>query len=231
MNDLDDVPRWITDLVPVAERARAVLLRELPFAVAVAALAIALAMGTGPGLRWALIAGCLHGLTLALRHGGPLPAPTAGRAPDGGPGSRWGTEASPPGGGPAPSGGGPAPPLRPGTRTGALLAVTDIIGTGVGLLILGGARLAGLDEALLGAALTATGLILVATAVIALQELLGPGSRQICALAGGALACSIGPLLPWSWWWVLAMAVIADLLSIIAIARGRRRDSADSAVA
>ena len=46
MNDLDDVPRWITDLVPVAERARAVLLRELPFAVAVAALAIALAMGT-----------------------------------------------------------------------------------------------------------------------------------------------------------------------------------------
>lgn len=178
MNDLDDVPRWITDLVPVAERARAVLLRELPFAVAVAALAIALAMGTGPGLRWALIAGCLHGLTLALRHGGPLPAPTAGRAPDGGPGSRWGTEASPPGGGPAPSGGGPAPPLRPGTRTGALLAVTDIIGTGDGLLILGGARLAGLDEALLGAALTAAGLILVATAVIALQELLGPESRN-----------------------------------------------------
>lgn len=187
------VPEWIGRLVRLAERARGVLIAELPVMAVTAVLAGALTWAAGSPTPWPAALCALEGFALVERHGG-----------------RFGGSARPD----------PDPSRRGGAGAGALLAVADIVGSGLGVVVLVVGLLAGTPRPVVGAALCATAFMTVAAAGALLAELPATAPRRgwrtgaglaVLALVAGAV------VLNRSWWAVLGLAVAADVLSLAAL--------------
>ena len=177
------VPEWIGRLVRLAERARGVLIAELPVMAVTAVLAGALTWAAGSMTPWPPVLCALEGFALVERRGGP--------------------------------------------GAGALLAVADIVGSGLGVVVLVVGLLAGTPRPVVGAALCATALMTVAAAGALLAELPATAPRRgwrtgaglaVLALVAGAV------VLNRSWWAVLGLAVAADVLSLAALRAETRRE-------
>ncbi|QHO90115.1 hypothetical protein CWT12_00460 [Actinomyces sp. 432] len=232
----DDVPQWINDLVPIAARARALLRAGAPALLVAVALVLAIPQLVAHPLPWVAAACVALGGYLALRHGG-LAVPTAGVSAIGGnaagPRAVSGAPAAV-GAGPQSSAGGSAATasgeLRPGGRTGALLAVLDLVLSAVGLALWAGLALAGTDRALLLAAIAAAGGLVAGVGLVTVMELVGRRRTGVVAALAAvtlsvavAVACGLTPAAP-SWWLVLGLAVGADAVGAIALRVAVRND-------
>ncbi|MDU0347357.1 hypothetical protein [Actinomyces sp. MRS3W] len=228
----DDVPQWITDLVPIADYARALLREGAPMLAAAAGIAlIAPQLVHSPAPWMVAVCGMLGG-AVALRHGGR--ARGHGASLPGGPGGTGGADASDGGAGASH----PAPgerastsrELRAGGRTGAQLAVLDILLSATGLAALAGMLLAGSDQALLIAVISAAAGLTIGIIGVAVLELVGRrGGRVMAALAAvvTVAVCAIAYTVAQvrlSWWWVLALAVAVDVAGLLALRAGHRAD-------
>ena len=177
------VPEWIGRLVRLAERARGVLIAELPVMAVTAVLAGALTLAAGSMTPWPPVLCALEGFALVERRGG--------------------------------------------AGAGALLAVADIVGSGLGVVVLVVGLLAGTPRPVVGAALCATALMTVAAAGALLAELPATAHRRGRRTGAGlaALALVAGAVvLNRSWWAVLGLAVAADVLSLAALRAETRRE-------
>ena len=212
------VPEWIYRLVRLAERARAVLIAELPAMAVVAVLVGALTWAVGSPTPWPPALCALEGFALVERHGGRFGGsarPADGAAPGGV--DLTGGSARP----------GPDPSHRGGAGAGALLAVADIVGSGLGVVVLVVGLLAGASRPVAGAALCTTALMTVAGAGALLAELPATARRRELRTGAGlaALALIVGAVvLNRSWWMVLGLAVAADVLGLVALRVETRRE-------
>ena len=116
---------------------------------------------------------------------------------------------------------------RGGASAGALLAVADIVGSGLGVVVLVVGLLAGAPRPVVGAALCAAALMTVAAAGALLAELPATAHRRGRRTGAGlaALALVAGAVvLNRSWWAVLGLAVAADVLGLAALRAETRRE-------
>ena len=177
------VPEWIGRIVRLAERARGILIAELPVMAVTAVLAGALTWAADSMTPWPPVLCALEGFALVERRGG--------------------------------------------AGAGALLAVADIVGSGLGVVVLVVGLLAGTPRPVVGAALCATALMTVAAAGALLAELPVTAHRRGWRTGAGlaALALVVGAVvLNRSWWAVLGLAVAADVLGLLALRVETRRE-------
>ena len=197
-----EVPQWINDLVPVAERARPVLLGELVYLVMALVL---LALGLPQAILLALV-----GYAYALRCGGAR--------------RRLGQADSP-------------APLRAGVYTTMLVLVADLVCSALGLAVWVMGALRGSEHPLEAGALAAAVAMTTAVAGVLACEVPSTAPRWLAPAAqlAGLLAVVCLTLVVLStqwinpWWWVLALAIVTDLLGLLAIRAGRRRDRGECA--
>ncbi|MDO4901267.1 hypothetical protein [Actinomyces sp.] len=234
-----DVPGWVYDLVPIAAHAR-MLMRTNAFALLTATVIVVLVPQLVARPAPGVVAACMaFGSLLALRHGGwSVPAAEASVADGGTAGARV-VPAAPAGSAAAAAGtaagaaaaapGSVGARLRPGGRTGALLAVLDLLLTAVGLAALVGLALAGADRPLLVSAAGAAAGLTLGVGSVAVMELSGrhKGAVAVLGVVGIAVtvvaACFVMRL-ELSWWWVLALAIGADAAGLLALRAGTRND-------
>ncbi|MBS6071994.1 MAG: hypothetical protein E7A72_09620 [Actinomyces urogenitalis] len=206
-----EVPQWINDLVPVAERARPVLLGELVYLV-MALVLLALIWDADPlglGLPQAILL-ALVGYAYALRCGGAR--------------RRLGQADSP-------------APLRAGAYTTMLVLVADLVCSALGLAVWVMGALRGSEHPLEAGALAAAVAMTTAVAGVLACEVPSTAPRWLAPAAqlAGLLAVVCLTLAVLStqwinpWWWVLALAIVTDLLGLLAIRAGRRRDRGERA--
>ncbi|WP_159624344.1 hypothetical protein [Actinomyces sp. zg296] len=207
-------PAWIAELVPVADRARAPLTTALPWigagalvAAAAGAWAARLSPRDLPVAPW-------HAALLLLAAGAVLTLdrdlPADHRLPAG---------------------------VVTGTRV--LLVDLTVSALSLGLWI--GLRLSGAPRALLTAATCAGAAVVIGNLGAWLRAGLGARARRAAAalavvsalavvVAGLVVGMAEGPRLPGaSWWWVGALAVVADVEAALAVRResgARRRGAA-----
>ena len=194
------VPEWIGRLVRLAERARGVLIAELPVMAVTAVLAGALSWAAGSMTPWPPVLCALEGFVLVERRGG-----------------RFGGSARP----------GPDQSRRGGAGAGALLAVADIVGSGLGAVVLVVGLLAGAPRPVVGAALCATALMTVTAAGALLAELPATAHRRGLRTGAGLAVLALvagAAVLSRSWWAVLGLAVAADVLGLVALRAETRRE-------
>ncbi|WP_147680863.1 hypothetical protein [Actinomyces ruminicola] len=233
-----DVPQWINDLVPIAAHARALLRASAPtLALAVAAV-LALPQLTPFSAPWVAAVCMVLGNVVALRHGGRN-ASTDDATDVGGntTGSRATADARAEVGARTQSTSGTAAviaagELRPGGRTGALLVVLDLLLTATGVAALVGLALAGTDRPLLVAAAGAAAGLAAGVGTVAGLELSGRRARGAFVVLGAVAVAVIAAVvyvfnrLGPAWWWVLALAVVADAVGLLALRAGARNDRA-----
>ncbi|SDN90682.1 hypothetical protein SAMN05216355_12318 [Actinomyces ruminicola] len=222
----DDAPQWANDLVPIAEYARALLRADAPALLVAVVVVLATPQLVVHPAPWVAAVCVALGGFIALRHGGRARA--AADASTGGTRAaapRSESEGRP--GAPRADAGAAAGGLRPGARTGALLAVLDLLLTATGLAALAGLALAGADRALLVAAAGAATGLTAGVGASAVMELMGRRSNgAVAALAVAVIAVvayGFARLAP-TWWWVLGLAIGADAVSLIALRAGARND-------
>ncbi|WP_172120608.1 hypothetical protein [Actinomyces faecalis] len=207
-----EVPQWVNDLVPVAERARPVLLGELVYLV-MALVLLALIWDADPlrlGLPQVVLL-ALVGYAYALRR-------SSARRELGG--EKDETSAR----------------LRAGAYTTMLVLVADLVCSALGLAVWAMGAIRGSEHPLLAGALAAAVAMTTAVAgVLACEAPSGaPRSLVPAAQLAGLLAVVFLTLAVLRsaafspWWWVVALAVVADVLGLMAVRSGRRRDRADS---
>lgn len=213
-----EVPAWVTDLVPVADLARSHLVAALPTAGAVLlACAVVTSTVTGAvglaavllplfGAAGLLLAGVFTGrLGRRAAPSGTPSAPTASAAE-------------------------PTASLRPGARTLAALLVLDIVGTALGLVVLGLAVLRQTDGALTVAALVTGALLCVGALGVLADERCPRRGRWLGCSGAGALLVLLGCGAVLSggrglWWLVGVLVLGADAVGVLALRAGRRRDA------
>ncbi|SPT54447.1 Uncharacterised protein [Actinomyces bovis] len=189
-----NIPKWIYDLVPVANHARSILLRQLPLLAAGAIGALAFGWLAPRYLDHtsvqALGALLLLGCAVAVLN-------TAQRST-------------------------PAEPLPKGGRTGVHLLLLDIVLTGLGLMLLGGLALAGARQLVLLASMAVLGGA-VGSLFLLLLDLPARSAAKATAivlLLSYLLAIwFFGPL---SWWTAGVVAVAVDVAALLAASLGRR---------
>ena len=177
------VPEWIGRLVRLAERARGVLIAELPVMAVTAVLAGALTLAAGSMTPWPAALCALEGFVLVERRGG--------------------------------------------AGAGALLVVADIVGSGLGAVVLVVGLLAGAPRPVVGAALCATALMTVTAAGALLAELPATAHRRGLRTGAGLAVLALvagAAVLSRSWWAVLGLAVAADVLGLVALRAETRRE-------
>lgn len=208
------VPQWISDLVPVAERARPIFLGELVY-LAAALVLLALTWDVDPlrlGLPQVILL-ALVGYAYALRRGGVRRG--LGGEKD---------ETSP-------------AALRAGAYTTMLVLVADLVCSALGLAVWAMGALRGSERPLLAGALAAAvSMTTAVTGVLACEvpptapRWLAPVAQLTGLLAVVCLTLAVlGTPTMNPWWWVLALAVTVDLLGVLAIRAGRRKDRATRA--
>ncbi|WP_194949646.1 hypothetical protein [Actinomyces trachealis] len=187
-----NVPAWVYDLVPVANHARTILLRQLPVLVpgAVAALALGwlaprhLSPTTVQALGALLLMGCAVAVLT-----------NAQRTQD-------------------------AETLPKGGRTGVHLILLDIVLTALGLVLLGGMAVAGTPQPLLLAGMAILGGA-VGSLFLLLLDLPARRVGKVTAIALLLIyLLAIWLLGPLSWWTAGVVAVAVDVAALLATRLG-----------
>lgn len=189
----DDVPQWIADLVPLADDARAIFLGRLPLLSVLVVFALLWALGPGDY--------------------GPPQIMLASYI-----GSIYAFNAE-------------ERHSHTGIETTMLLLVADLILSLLALGVAGVAALMHVPHPLLVGALAGTISMCAVSAGLLVRALplyrtrwgrnLGQGMTLLVVVIGSTLALRFFPYSPW--WVAGAIAVVADLLGVVAVREARRR--------